>query len=393
MSLPTVQPGQPGGSTASMASLMRIADVCAVDPGCSDASGAVDLADLVVTSVTQDSRKVKPGSCFVALCGARVDGHAYVDRAVQGGARVVVAERAVAVPDGVAFVRVTDSHAALARLSAAFYGLAPTCASPLTLVGITGTNGKTTVAWLMRSILSCAGYKAGLFGTIEYDLLAERVPAPLTTPDPVTLCDYLARARAGGASHAVMEVSSHALSQRRCDGLEFAAGVFTNLSGDHLDYHGTMSAYASAKRRLFDSLGDQAVAVVNADDPASSSMVASTCARIWRYGIEASDVEIRAEVRSMARTGSCFDLHTPVGRVSLKTGMMGRHNVVNALAAAATGVAMGLPLEAIQAGIGQLGCVPGRLERTEPAGCGWSAFVDYAHTDDAMVHALSALRR
>ena len=257
---------------------------------------------------------------------------------------------------------------------------------------MTGTNGKTTVAWLLRSVLRAAGYRVALMGTICYDLVTHVMRAPLTTPGPVDLCRHLAAARHAGADYAVLEVSSHALDQRRTEGLAFTAGVFTNLSGDHLDYHGSMEAYGEAKRRLFVSLGGDAVAVINGDDPMAAVMSADVRARVFTYGIQAANVDIGARIEEVSSSGSRFVLRGPSGGTPIRCALIGRHNIMNALAAAATAEALGLDVEAIRRGLEGTSGVPGRLQRIDSPGGRFSVLVDYAHSDDALRNVLAALR-
>jgi UDP-N-acetylmuramoyl-L-alanyl-D-glutamate--2,6-diaminopimelate ligase len=289
-------------------------------------------------------------------------------------------------------VRVGDTRGALAKLAAAFWGLRGDNQRRLCLIGITGTNGKTTVAWMLRSILRSAGERTALLGTVEYDLLSERRPAPLTTPGSLELCRLLSTACGAGATHGVMEVSSHALDQRRCDGLGFAAGVFTNLTGDHLDYHKTMEAYLTAKRRLFESLSREATAIINRDDPASHELMRATRARVVTYGLASIDTEVRAALLKMNRSTTEFVIQVADAEVAVRNSMIGRHNVLNALAAAATAHALGVSPAAIADGLRCMSEVPGRLQRAEPVDWPFSVFVDYAHTDDALRNVLTALR-
>jgi UDP-N-acetylmuramyl-tripeptide synthetase len=368
----------------SLPELFARAGVCAIGGG--------DIPSATITSLTDDSRSVRSGACFVAIRGVGRDGHDFVPSALTSGAAAIVVERDGPTPQGVAVVHVADTRVALAKLAAAFYGLRDDAGSPLCVVGVTGTNGKTTVAWLLRSILRAAGRSPAMLGTVEYDLLGERRPAPLTTPGSIELCRHLATARSAGATHAVLEVSSHALDQHRCDGLAFAAGVFTNLTGDHLDYHKTMDAYLAAKRRLFEMLDPSAVAVVNVDDPMGKSLVKSTRAPATTYGIESPTADVRASVRGMDRRGTHFVLHGRSMELPLHTPLIGRHNVLNALAAAATAEAIGVSAEAIRSGLEGVSGVPGRLQRAEPPGWPYSVFVDYAHTDDALANVLRTLR-
>lgn len=345
-----------------------------------------------VSFITDDSRTCAPGGCFVAVRGANSDGHRFVNAAVSAGVTLLVVDQPVDVPSGVRVVRVDDTRTALARLSAAYHGFRGGAPVRMNLVGVTGTNGKTTVAWLLRAILHAAGRKTALLGTVEYDLAGLRVASPLTTPGAMALCEHLATARSRGATHAVMEVSSHALDQRRVDGLDFSAGVFTNLTGDHLDYHGTMESYFAAKRRLFEMLTPNAVAVVNADDPNCGALQTATNARFVAYSMESSRADWTASIVRMDRTGSQLRLVGNGRTRPLSTSMIGRHNVQNILAAAATADALGIDDSAIVEGLESCGGAPGRLQRAEPPSWPFSVFVDYAHTDDALRNVLGALR-
>ncbi len=353
---------------------------------------AVDGADIPATpvhSLIDDSRAATSDACFVAVRGTGRDGHDFVNAAVQRGAASAIVEREVSVPSHVAVVRVADTRVALARLAAAFQGVA---GGVPRLIGVTGTNGKTTVAWMVRSILRAARQPTALLGTVEYDLLSERKAAPLTTPGAIDLCRSLAIARDAGATYAALEASSHALDQRRCDGLDFAAGIFTNLTGDHLDYHKTMDAYFAAKRRLFEMLASSSSAIINADDPRASALAAATRARVVLYGLDSPHAHVRATVHDLTRCGADFTIHFDDHQLRLKTSLIGRHNVLNCLAAAATAHSLGIGDDAIQEGLASLDGVPGRLQRAEPRGWPFSVFVDYAHTDDALRNVLGALR-
>ncbi|HNQ22105.1 MAG TPA: UDP-N-acetylmuramoyl-L-alanyl-D-glutamate--2,6-diaminopimelate ligase [Phycisphaerae bacterium] len=349
--------------------------------------------DVPVTVLTDDSREVIPGAMFAAVPGNRADGARFIEAAVAAGATAVLTERNVPVPAGVLALQVPDVRVALARVAATYYGVGTGGPRVLRLVGITGTNGKTTTAWLLRSILQAAGRRPALLGTVEYDLISRRCKAPLTTPGSIQVCRLLAEAADAGATDAVLEVSSHALDQHRCDGLAFAAGVFTNLTGDHLDYHQTMDRYLAAKRRLFAGLDAEAVAVVNADDPAWERMLTGCAARrTLRYGIDHATVEVCARGLELSRRGSRFIVEGAGPALEVGLPLIGRHNVHNALAAAAGAAALGIPPTAIRTGLEGLGGVPGRLERVEPPGCPFTVLVDYAHTDDALEHVLSVLR-
>ena len=348
--------------------------------------------DIRISALIDDSRQVGPGACFVAVRGVQADGHRYLAPAIAAGATAIVVESGIVVPATVTQVVVPDTRVAVAKLAAAFHGLCGAGSRLPRLIGVTGTNGKTTIAWMLQSVLNAAGRRSGLLGTIAYDLLNERRHAPLTTPGPVELCHMVATARDSGATDVVMEVSSHALEQHRTDGLAYSAGIFTNLTGDHLDYHGTMEAYAAAKKRLFANLDADAVAVVNAEDACADFMVGGTKARVVRYGMDADRMDVAG--RNVTLNSQGLMVHV-VGRTfesMMRCSLVGRHNVLNVLAVAATAEALGIPAAAIRDGLERLSGVPGRLQRVEPDGYPFSVYVDYAHTDDALRNVLTTIR-
>ncbi len=373
------------GAAPFLSELFTAAGVRALSPA--------RLPRVLISSLTDDSRKVKPGGCFVAVRGTGRDGHDYLDAAVKSGASVAIIEQEVAVAPPTLAVKVADTHEAVAKLAAAFYGLRNGAQRPMTLIGVTGTNGKSTVVWLLRSIFRAGGMPCALIGTIEYDLLTERLPAPLTTPNPITLCEHLALARDRGAISAVLEVSSHALDQRRCDGLNFAAGVFTNLSGEHLDYHQTMEQYGASKRRLFGLLAPDAAAVINLDDPTGREMADDLRGhRVHSFGLEGCDAEVRGVAVETDSRGSRFVIRGRRFETRVRLALVGKHNISNALAAAAAAESVGVDAEAIRTGLEAVKFVPGRLHRAEPDGWPFSVFVDYAHTDAALASVLDAIR-
>jgi len=350
------------------------------------------IPEISITSLTDDSRAVAPGACFVAIRGAGRDGHEFIPAALKGGAAAIVVEYKAQKPCNAAVVRVHDTREALSKLAAAFYGLRGAADPPLRLIGVTGTNGKTTVTWLLRSILQAACEPTALLGTVEYDLLAERRAAPLTTPGSLELCRCLAMARDAGATYSVLEVSSHALDQRRCDGLKFTAGVYTNLSGDHLDYHRTMDDYFAAKCRLFERLEPPAVAVLNAEDARTGALKDRCAVPVVTFGIDDARADVVGRIQSLDRRGTRFSIRGRSLEMSIQTSLIGRHNVSNALAATATAEAVGIPSSAIQDGLQRASGAPGRLQRVESTSWPFSVFVDYAHTDDALRNVLTALR-
>ncbi len=352
----------------------------------------VYAGDVLISSITDDSRDVVFGDCFVAVSGDATSGRTHLDEALLRGARAVICEDEINLPQGVGSVRVHDARSALARLAAAFYGFAPGGPyADMRLLGVTGTNGKTTTCVLLQSILAAADRPAARLGTLEYDLVGETQPARWTTPPPTHFYAALARAAERGARHAVVEVSSHALAQSRCDGFRFACGVFTNLTGDHLDYHKTQDAYADAKKRLFDGLDADATAVVNADDPLARHMMRDCPARIVRFAVTRKDV-LHAVIGRADIDGTQVTITTAAGAFDVNLQLPGLYNVSNALAATGAAMSMGVDVEAVRHGLEAVPYVRGRLQRVcDPIGRR-AVFVDYAHTDDALVNVLCTLK-
>lgn len=350
------------------------------------------VRSLPVADVTADSRHVTAGALFVAIPGIQSDGSRFIDEAVANGAVAVVAQSGPRAPCAIPLIRVPDARAALARLAATFFGLERVQRTgELTVTGITGTNGKSTIAFLLRAILDTAGSKTALLGTIEYDLVARKLKSVLTTPDPIELARHLVEAHRAGARQAVIEVSSHSLAQARTDGIRFAAAVFTNLTQDHLDYHGDAETYLRAKKRLFDRLDAAAAAVINADDPASAKIVADARCRVLTFGLR-DDADVSGRILDADRSGTRFALSHEGRTLDVKTPLVGRHNVSNCLAAAAAALSLGIELGAVSHGIEFLAWVPGRLQRLPTPTGEFDVFVDYAHTDDALRNVLAAVR-
>jgi len=349
--------------------------------------------DISVREIRYDSRRVGPGDMFVALRGTSSDGHRFIEPAVAAGAVAVIVDDDAAVPDpffmhaGVLKIVVPDTRAALAGCAANFFGRP---GDRLTLVGITGTNGKTTTSHLVRSVVEESGKHSGLIGTIEYITGAGTTPATHTTPESLELQGLLAAMVGAGCTAAVMEVSSHALAMRRVEGLEFRAAVFTNLTQDHLDYHGSMEEYFRAKKLLFDSLGARDTAVVNAEDPYGLRIAEGSAGARLTYGFgPACDVQATGVFQGIE--GTRCTVRTPAGAIAVDSPLTGRFNVLNILAACGAGAALGIPPEAIARGIGAVRAVRGRFERIgSPAG--WTAVVDYAHTPDALENCLRTIR-
>src|SRR5579863_6896271 len=337
-----------------------------------------------VTSVEYDSRRVKPGCAFVAMRGESSDGNKFIDQAIAAGAVAVVTDSADEKPrPNVGWAVVPSGRRALARVSANFYKKP---AERIAIAGITGTNGKSTTGFLLESILTAAGRKSALIGTIEYHVAGKVLPAPHTTPEALELARLFNEALGQGATDAVMEVSSHALAQERPYGVPFDVAVFTNLTRDHLDYHKTMDEYFAAKRILFEGCGtDPPRAVVtNQDDEYGAKLAEFSRKRssvVLKYGWDRGD--LHAEKVEITTCGTRFDLITPAGKIAVFSALIGRVNVYNILAAAGAAYSRGCSAQAIAAGIDKLACVPGRFERVD---CGqpFTVVVDYAHTDDAL---------
>jgi UDP-N-acetylmuramoyl-L-alanyl-D-glutamate--2,6-diaminopimelate ligase len=347
----------------------------------------VDRADAPVVSVTSDSREVARGSLFVALRGLKTDGAAFAREAVARGALAVVAETAPPEATTVPWLQVADARLALAALSAAFYG---NPSSDLVLVGITGTNGKTTTSYLLASIFDAAGMPCGRIGTVGYQIANREVAATRTTPEAPELHRMLREMVTAGCGACVMEASSHALALRRVDYLHFSAAIFTNLTRDHLDFHRDMEDYFLAKRRLFELLPQGAVGVTNLDDRRGASFAAAA-PRPVTYAID-TPADIRPGPLAFSLDGLAFDVRTPRGTLALRSSLVGRPNAYNILGAVAAAVALDVPFNAIQKGIANLTQVPGRFQLVSSAGDDVRVVVDYAHTDDALKNLLETAR-
>jgi UDP-N-acetylmuramoyl-L-alanyl-D-glutamate--2,6-diaminopimelate ligase len=346
-----------------------------------------------ISALTCDSRRALPGTLFFALRGATVDGHSFIPAAVRSGAAAVVLEDAACAPQGLPWVRVADGRAAMALMAAEFYGN-PTLKLPL--IGITGTNGKTTTTYLIEAILAAAGMPAAVLGTISYRFGKKIIAASHTTPESTELQAAFRQLADAGARAFVMEVSSHALEQKRVDGCHFDAAVFSNLTRDHLDYHKTMESYLESKLRLFSELlrptpdKPQRRAAINMDDQYGAVIAGRAACPVITYG-----VDYRGDVQATGVTSSVGGLSgtlvTPKGAVTFASRLLGRFNLSNILAAASAGIALDLPLAAIQAGIEGHATVPGRMERVDNRR-GITLLVDYAHTGDALENVLSTLK-
>ena len=340
--------------------------------------------------IRTDSRLVKEGDVFVAVKGTAYDGHDFIDQAITNGARYIVCqkyEQHTAQKDWHESVIVDDTAEAAAILAQAARS---NPASKLTNLAVTGTNGKTTVAFLVRSIIQKAGYKCGLIGTVMYDTCSGSIlEAPLTTPDCLDIAARQKEMVENGAKYMVIEASSHALSQNRLAQINFKAAAFTNLSGDHLDYHKTKEEYLAAKTRLFSGLAPEAAAVLNKQSPETEFVAVHTSANLLWYAI-GEQADVTAHIKSMDITGTVFALEYAGQSSIVRTPLLGLYNVRNCLAAAGLCLAAGFDVETIAAGLSALNTIPGRLEKID--GGDLSVIVDYAHTDDALKNVLTTLK-
>jgi len=342
-----------------------------------------------IAGIDYDSRRLKPGWCFLAMRGGSTDGNRYIDAALKAGAVAIVSDAEPPRGD-IPWAQVQHGRRALARLSANFYGRP---AEKLSITGITGTNGKTTTTFLLNAMLRKAGRKCALVGTVEYCIQDEVFEAPHTTPEALELSQFFARALEAGCTDAVMEVSSHALEQQRVFGVPFDVGVFTNLTRDHLDYHRTMEDYFASKAILFQGCGTEPprAAAINIEDDYGKRLV-KLCSKnqdVSTYGIDSGD--FHAKNLDIQGKGSRFDLLTPEGEIAIWTPLLGRVNVLNVIAAAAAAHARGVELSTIAEAAFHLDRVPGRFERVD-VGQPFTVIVDYAHTDDALRNLTSVAR-
>ncbi len=340
-----------------------------------------------VGGVEYDSRQVTPGALFVALKGQHVDGVAFAQQALVKGAIAIVSENDP--PEGWTspWVKTPDARAALAALAAVHYGHP---SEDLLVVGITGTNGKTTTSYIIAAVLDAAGVRSGRIGTVTYDVGAEERDAPRTTPEASDVQQLLREMVMNGCGACAIEVSSHALMLKRVDFVRFAAGVFTNLTRDHLDFHGDMPSYFAAKRRLFEMLPPGAASIVNLDDQYGAELAAGLGHKVT-YGID-QPADVNPGPLDLSLTGVKFDVRTPRGLFAIESELPGRPNVYNILASVAVGVGLDLPQRAIQEGVRHVTRVPGRFQVVSTRSDDLVVLVDYAHTDDALRNLLETIR-
>lgn len=349
--------------------------------------------EVEITSIHYDSRRVKPGGLFVAVPGLKSDGHKFISGAVKAGASAVVVEVPVEVLPGVTVVRVKDSRAALSSLSASFYHQPST---RLRVIGVTGTNGKTTTTHLIEAILKKAGRSVGLLGTIGGRVGERTFPIAHTTPESLELQEILSQMSEAGADLAVMEVSSHALALKRVADCEFDVAVFTNLTQDHLDFHVNMEDYLQAKKLLFARLGQSAAkkdakyAVINRDDPAVDMFIEAASVPVITYGLN-ENARVTARQVSIVPRGASFTAVLPDREVAVNLKLTGRFNIYNALAALTVGWMEGVEMDTVKSALEEVTGVPGRFELVDE-GQDFAVVVDYAHTPDGLENVLSTAR-
>ncbi|MBI2370333.1 MAG: UDP-N-acetylmuramoyl-L-alanyl-D-glutamate--2,6-diaminopimelate ligase [Deltaproteobacteria bacterium] len=348
--------------------------------------------DRAISGLAYHSAGVREGNLFVAMRGVRADGHRYLEDAVTRGAAAVVVQEPVSVPASVTVIEVAEPRRALAALAAAYYG---DPSAGMTLVGITGTNGKTTTSFLLESIFQAAGGRPGVIGTVTYRYGQTARPASVTTPESLDLQHMLREMADAGVTHVAMEVSSHALDMHRADSCQFDCAIFTNLTQDHLDYHGSLDEYWRCKARLFTELlsrppkGNRATAVLNLDDPRGAALAPTLPVRVLTFGMS-PEAQVTPRQFRFTPGGTDAVIATPQGELSLRARLLGEFNLFNMLGAIGAGVALGIPLEAIRRGIEALASVPGRLEAVGEGP--FTVVVDYAHTPDALERILKVVR-
>jgi len=346
--------------------------------------------DAEVSFVTNDSRSIIPGSVFVAILGERLDGHEFVDEAVGKGARAVVIERPIYPPPKCGIVRVVSTHRALGTLASNYFN----CPSKtLRMIGVVGTKGKTSTTLFLQSILNAAGDRAAVIGSLGIGRMDALEPGDLTTPDPYRLQYILADLRNEGYTHAAMEVSSHGIKQARIAGTAFAAGVFTQMSWDHMDFHKTWEDYEDTKVSFFTDYlkSKDQIAAVNMDDQVGRRIIMATKAQALTFSLDDDAANLYASDVALHPTHTRFQLHTPIHGGAVKLHLPARFNVANALAASAAAIGLGVGLDPVIKGLESLKTVPGRMERVDE-GQPFTVIVDYSHTPDALEKVLEALR-
>ena len=355
----------------------------------STGSGEVNISGISI-----DSNKIEKGYLFVALKGERTDGHKYIEPAISNGASAVIVERALETStEGITVLQVPDTRVSLAEVSANFYSH-PT--KELALVGITGTNGKTTITYLLESIWNVEKLNSAVLGTIDYRYGGAVRESNMTTPESLDLMRMFREMRDSGVECAAMEVSSHALDKKRVLGCQFDAAVFTNLTQDHLDYHGTIENYLNTKKLLFTQMLEQSekerkFSIINIDDPYGEEIRKEASGEVITYSARDSGADVYAESPEITEQGIRARVNTPSGTLEIDSKLYGAHNLSNLLAAAATAVSLGSSLGSVEQGLSRAEIIPGRLESVRNA-LGITVLVDYAHTPDALENVLRAVR-
>ena len=353
-----------------------------------DSMGTHNLSDIEITGITNDSRKVRPGYLYVAIKGYKADGHNFIKKSIECGAQAIVSEERSSLDTNIPQIIVRNTRKALSSLSCCFYN---NPSQKINLVGVTGTNGKTTTTFLAKSIIEKAGYEAGLIGTINYQIGKKIITANETTPESVELQRLIAEMVVAKVKFAVMEVSSHSAIQHRIENIDFKTAVFTNITTEHMDYHKTFSNYLSAKAELFKNLKRDSFAVLNSDDEFSEYFADRTNAKILWYGVN-NDADIKAEICEESTSNIMIKLSYLGREIGMKIPFVGLHNVYNALASVASAISLGFELDIIKSGIETASTVPGRLENIT-CNRGFKVVVDYAHTPHALETVLHALKK
>jgi len=353
-----------------------------------------NFSEVEITGLAFNSKQVKPGNLFIAIVGLQADGHDFISQAINNGAAALVVEREVPILKGIPLFRVNNSRAALSRLASLWFGEP---SRGLKIIGVTGTNGKTTICCLLEALLNGAGLSTGRIGTIGYHYLGQKNSLQMTTPESTEIQRILKEMKDKGVGHIVMEVSSHAVDMHRVDDVVFDMALFTNLTPEHLDYHKSMELYFESKKRLFTQLLSKEEglkkAIINAEDPYGLRLIdLLSDIPIWSYSTKAqSKWDLFIEEWHSTLEGMEGTLHTPEGVASFSSPLIGSFNVSNILAATGAGLSLGVPLKSIVQTLKNFSQIPGRLERV-PNDKGLNIFVDYAHTPDALKNVLTSLR-
>jgi len=349
-----------------------------------------DFANVNIQGICCDSRHARKGCLFVALRGPRCDGSDFIKDAVKKGACVIVAPpsyQSTVSGKSVCLLTVADTKKFLLDVSQRFYDFP---SQKIKVVGITGTNGKTTISYLLESVLRAAKKRCAVIGTISHRIDGKTIPSHNTTPGLLENQKYLADMAGKKIDFCAMEVSSHALDQGRVEGIDFASAIFTNLTGDHMDYHANMENYFLAKSKLFTSLKPHAFAIINKDDDYGRRLIKLAKGKVVAYGLTRPEGVTAKDIR-LSLQGTSFSIQFPDGEIAIETQLIGRHNIYNILAVSACCLSLGIDPQSIRKGIAALKCVPGRLEKVD-GGQNFHVFVDYAHTDDALKNVLSSLK-